>query len=87
MATQLANTLSQEQDDSDEENEDVEANKVLQRFLEEAKLDEKAKQDGVEVKESNSLRKGKKKRQGDHNFEGLKSSKLKVISFPFIIVL
>ncbi|KAK3736880.1 hypothetical protein RRG08_000627 [Elysia crispata] len=77
LATQLANTLSQEQDDSDEENEDVEANKVLQRFLEEAKLDEKAKQDGVEVKESNSLRKGKKKRQGDHNFEGLKSSKLK----------
>ncbi|RUS88182.1 hypothetical protein EGW08_004079 [Elysia chlorotica] len=76
LTQQVGQTFGVEQDDSEEENEDVEANRVLQRFLEEAKLDEKAKYDSAEAKEHSSQRKGKKKKHGDNTAEEPKLSKL-----------
>ena len=81
LVSQVASAVGQEEDDSDEENEDVAASRVLQHFLEEAKLDEKAKNDGVEVKARNIQSKGKKKNLDAHSGDDPMSAKLKVFCF------
>lgn len=64
LSGQIAGVVEQA-DSSDEENEDEQANKVLQRFLEEAKLDQKVEQDNVEVKISNDQKKGKRRNNAE----------------------
>ncbi|GFS12061.1 zinc finger, FYVE domain-containing 19 [Elysia marginata] len=77
LLDEAASMLNHEGDSSEEENEDLQASKVLQRFLEEAKLDEKAKQDGVDVKVSNNQKKGKQKKISQRSLEDAKMSKMK----------